>query len=141
MNDATGAPSFATPLFRFKYGAPGSVVVPCIGGIAGAAPVIAFSPGISVPCINGTQTFTGYQYPGLITNHPTGTEDYSVAGKWKVPINFHIGSMGLAQASPAFVDSIPPRTTGGNMDNRRLGAGATMCVLLRDTSRSIHPFR
>ena len=44
----------------------------------------------------------------------------------QVPINFHIGSMGLAPASPAFVDSIPPMVAGGNMDDRRLGIGATM---------------
>lgn len=55
--------------------------------VSNTAPVLNFNPGISVACVNGFQNFTGYQYPGLITNHPTGTEDYSVAGKWKVPIN------------------------------------------------------
>ena len=36
-----------------------------------------------VPCINGTQTWTSYLYPGIITTHPTGTEDYSIRGKFK----------------------------------------------------------
>ena len=36
-----------------------------------------------VPCENGTQTWKGYWYPGLITSHPTGTEDYSIRGKFK----------------------------------------------------------
>jgi acetamidase/formamidase len=37
-----------------------------------------------------------------------------------------VGSMGLAPASPAFVDSVPPMPTGGNIDDRRLGIGATL---------------
>lgn len=40
--------------------------------------------GVAVPCVNGTQTWQGYQYPGLITKFPTGTENYTVAGKWQV---------------------------------------------------------
>jgi acetamidase/formamidase len=34
--------------------------------------------------------------------------------------------MGLAPAAPAYVDSVPPMPTGGNLDDRRLGIGATM---------------
>jgi acetamidase/formamidase len=34
--------------------------------------------------------------------------------------------MGLAPAAPAFVDSVPPMPTGGNIDDRRLGIGATL---------------
>ena len=49
---------------------------------------------------------------GIITKHPTGTEDYSIRGKFKVPVNFHIGSMGLALATNVTVDSVPP-TLGG----------------------------
>ena len=126
VTDSSGNPLYATPTFRFLYGSPGSVMVPCIGGVASVTPITSFSPGVTVPCVGGFQNFTGYQYPGLITNHPTGTEDYSVAGKWQVPLNFHIGSMGLAPASPAYVNSIPPMVTGGNLDDRRIGVGATM---------------
>lgn len=36
-----------------------------------------------MPCENGTQTWKGYWYPGLITTHPTKTEDYSIRGKFK----------------------------------------------------------
>ena len=49
---------------------------------------------------------------GIVTKHPTGTEDYSIRGKFKVPVNFHIGSMGLALATNVTVDSVPP-TLGG----------------------------
>lgn len=34
--------------------------------------------------------------------------------------------MGLPPASHDFVDSIPPMVTGGNLDNKRIGAGMTM---------------
>jgi hypothetical protein len=37
--------------------------------------------GFEVPCENGTQTWEGYYYPGLITTHPTGTEDTSIRGE------------------------------------------------------------
>jgi acetamidase/formamidase len=44
----------------------------------------------------------------------------------KIPINYHIGCMGLAPESHDFVDSIPPMPTGGNLDNKRIGIGTTM---------------
>ncbi|GAB4813976.1 hypothetical protein N2152v2_001022 [Parachlorella kessleri] len=34
-----------------------------------------------VPCEGGNQTWSGYYYPGIITTHPTGTEDESVRGE------------------------------------------------------------
>lgn len=43
-----------------------------------------------------------------------------------IPINYHIGCMGLAPASHEFVDSIPPMVTGGNLDNKGIGVGTTM---------------
>lgn len=44
----------------------------------------------------------------------------------KIPINYHVGCMGLAPASHDFVDSIPPMPTGGNLDDKRIGVGTTM---------------
>lgn len=44
----------------------------------------------------------------------------------KIPVNYHIGCMGLPPASHEFVDSIPPMVTGGNLDNTRVSAGTTM---------------
>jgi len=44
----------------------------------------------------------------------------------KIPINMHVGCMGLAPASHESVDSIPPMPTGGNLDDRRIGKGTTM---------------
>ena len=97
--DASGNALYAEPAFRFVYGL--NTTVPCITPTG-------FSPGSSVPCVNGKQSFGMYNYPGVITSHPTGTEDYTVAKAWQIPVNFHIGSMGLAPASPAYINSIPP---------------------------------
>ena len=44
----------------------------------------------------------------------------------KIPVNYHIGCMGLPPSSHDFVDSIPPMVTGGNLDNTRVSAGTTM---------------
>jgi acetamidase/formamidase len=44
----------------------------------------------------------------------------------KIPINYHVGCMGLAPESHDFVDSIPPMPSGGNLDNKRIGIGTTM---------------
>jgi acetamidase/formamidase len=77
-------------------------------------------------CTGGIQNFTQYAYPGIITRHPTGSEDYSIRGKFKVPVNMHLGSMGLAPNTNVTVDSVPPHLQGGNIDDRRIGVGATM---------------
>ena len=43
-----------------------------------------------------------------------------------VPINFHIGNMGVASYYSQLVDSVPPAIHGGNIDDRRIGKGASM---------------
>eukprot|EP00877_Chromochloris_zofingiensis_P000674 jgi/Chrzof1/10607/Cz05g05010.t1 len=81
---------------------------------------------LNVPCVNGKQQFVAYSYPGLIVKHPTGTENYNIRGKFKVAANFHIGNIGLAPNYESPVTSVPPTRTGGNIDNRRIGAGASL---------------
>ena len=44
----------------------------------------------------------------------------------RIPIRPHFGVIGLAPAEADIVDSIPPSYTGGNIDNWRIGKGATM---------------
>ncbi|KAK9786686.1 hypothetical protein WJX73_007705 [Symbiochloris irregularis] len=72
--------------------------------------------GVEVPCIDGNMTFIV----------PDELRSYAIKGKYRLPINMHIGNMGLAPALGAATSTAPPYRTGGNLDNRRIGIGATM---------------
>lgn len=76
------------------------------------------------PCVNGTQTFT----PGVVGlwDVPLSARDTSVQGRFRAPANLHLGILALAQKVGAPTGSSPPTRTGGNLDNRRIGMGATM---------------
>lgn len=137
----------ATPDYQFTYGSGGNpdYTNDYLGPLSNCTDFSGSMPGLAenlvyefnntnqtfsrmtqVPCTNDTQLWEGLYYPGIITKHPTGTEDYSIRGKFKVPVNFHIGSMGLALATNVTVDSVPPTIGGGNLDDRRIGIGASM---------------
>lgn len=65
-------------------------------------------------------------YPGVPVDHDTVEENYEVLEGVKVPIRPHFGVIGLAPAEADVVDSVPPSYFGGNIDNWRIGKGATM---------------
>ncbi len=65
-------------------------------------------------------------YPGVPVDHSTVQENWGILKNVRVPIRPHFGVMGLAPAEADMVDSIPPSYTGGNIDNWRIGKGATM---------------
>ncbi|WMS42516.1 acetamidase/formamidase family protein [Acuticoccus sp. MNP-M23] len=65
-------------------------------------------------------------YPGVPVDHSTVEENHEVLEGVRVPIRPHFGTMGVAPAGPDFVDSIPPSSFGGNIDNWRVGPGGTM---------------
>ncbi|WP_075219525.1 acetamidase/formamidase family protein [Acuticoccus yangtzensis] len=65
-------------------------------------------------------------YPGVPVDHSTVEEVEGVLEGVRVPIRPHFGTMGVAPAQADFVDSIPPSSFGGNIDNWRVGAGGTM---------------
>ncbi len=65
-------------------------------------------------------------YPGVPVDHGTIKENWGVLKNVRVPIRPHVGTMGLAPAEAEIVESIPPCYTGGNIDNWRIGKGATM---------------
>ena len=44
----------------------------------------------------------------------------------RIPIRPHFGVRGLAPSEADMVDSIPPNYVGGNIDDWRIGKGATM---------------
>ncbi len=65
-------------------------------------------------------------YPGVPVDHATVQENHGILKNVRVPIRPHFGIIGLAPAEAEIVDSIPPGYFGGNMDNWRVGKGATM---------------
>jgi len=65
-------------------------------------------------------------YPGVPVDHRTVQENPGVLKNVRVPIRPHFGVLGLAPAEADIVDSIPPSYTGGNIDDWRIGKGATM---------------
>jgi acetamidase/formamidase len=65
-------------------------------------------------------------YPGVPVDHDTIDKNYEVLEGVTVPIRPHFGVIGLAPAEADVVDSVPPSYFGGNIDNWRIGAGATM---------------
>ena len=65
-------------------------------------------------------------YPGVPVDHAYIKKNYGILKNVRVPVRPHFGMMGLAPAEADMVDSIPPSYTGGNIDNWRIGKGATM---------------
>lgn len=65
-------------------------------------------------------------YPGVPVDMSTVDRKYDVLKGIRVPIRPHFGTLGLAPAEADFVDTIPPSHFGGNIDNWRIGKGATM---------------
>jgi acetamidase/formamidase len=65
-------------------------------------------------------------YPGVPVDHATIQEKHGVLKNLRIPIRPHFGVLGLAPAEADLVDSIPPNYVGGNIDDWRIGKGATM---------------
>jgi acetamidase/formamidase len=65
-------------------------------------------------------------YPGVRVDHSIVEERHGVLKNVRVPIRPHFGVIGLAPKEEDIVDSIPPSYFGGNIDDWRIGKGATM---------------
>jgi len=65
-------------------------------------------------------------YPGLPVDHSQTQRNWGVLKDIRVPVRPHFGTMGVAPKEADIVNSIPPSYTGGNIDNWRIGKGATM---------------
>src|SRR6266550_2476685 len=65
-------------------------------------------------------------YPGVPVNHALVEENHGILKGVRIPVRPHFGVIGLALKEADIVDSIPPSYTGGNIDNWRIGKGATM---------------
>lgn len=67
-----------------------------------------------------------YDYPGVIVDHDTVSENHHVLDGIRVPVRLHFGTMGVAPKEANLVDSVPPAYFGGNIDDWRIGQGSTM---------------
>jgi acetamidase/formamidase len=65
-------------------------------------------------------------YPGVPVNHSLVKENHGILKDVRIPVRPHFGVIGLAPKEADIVDSIPPGPFGGNIDNWRIGKGATM---------------
>ena len=97
--DATGEEDYATALYNFRW-------VPQTDPFGVVHEII--------------------DYPGVPVDHETVEENFDVLEGVKIPIRPHFGVIGLAPAETDIVDSVPPSYFGGNIDNWRIGEGATM---------------
>ncbi len=65
-------------------------------------------------------------YPGVVVDHNTVQKNFDVLKGIRVPVRPHFGTIGVAPKEDEYVSSIPPNYNGGNIDNWRIGKGATM---------------
>ena len=66
-----------------------------------------------------------YETPGVITHCPVCDRESALPGI-RVPVRPHLGTAGVAPNIHGRTSTIPPGRHGGNIDNWRIGAGATM---------------
>ena len=71
-------------------------------------------------------THTTIDYPGVPVDHATIDKNYDVLKDVEVPVRPHFGVIGLAPRESEIVDSIPPTSSGGNIDNWRAGKGSRL---------------
>lgn len=80
---------------------------------------------------NQAEAFYAYDFegkyltPGKITHCPECDRQSALNGV-RVPVRPHLGTAGVAPDVAGRVSTIPPGAHGGNIDNWRIGAGATM---------------
>lgn len=65
-----------------------------------------------------------YDYPGVPVDRTTIERNYDVLRNVEIPIRPHFGVIAVAPAHEGLVDSVPPASYGGNLDNWRTGPGS-----------------
>ena len=66
-----------------------------------------------------------YLVPGTVTRCPECDRQKALEGV-RIPVRPHLGTAGVAPDVKGRVSTVPPGAHGGNIDNWRIGAGATM---------------
>ena len=67
-----------------------------------------------------------YDYPGLVVDPAKYHPRHGILPHVRVPIRPHFGTLGVAPKEVELVSSIPPNYCGGNVDDWRIGKGATL---------------
>ena len=65
-------------------------------------------------------------YPGVPVDHSTVVENHDILKNVKIPVRPHFGVITVAPQQDGLIDSIPPSTFGGNLDNWRVTRGASV---------------
>ena len=65
-------------------------------------------------------------YPGVPVDHTTVVENHNILKNVKIPVRPHFGVITVAPQQNGLIDSIPPSTFGGNLDNWRVARGASV---------------
>ncbi|SMC30430.1 acetamidase/formamidase family protein [Polynucleobacter kasalickyi] len=65
-------------------------------------------------------------YPGVRVDHSTITKNTDILKNVRIPVRPHFGTIGVAPKEVEIASSVPPSYTGGNIDNWRIGKGATI---------------
>jgi acetamidase/formamidase len=65
-------------------------------------------------------------YPGVPVDHATVVENHGILKNVKIPVRPHFGVIAVAPQQNGLIDSIPPSTFGGNLDNWRVTRGASV---------------
>ncbi len=66
-----------------------------------------------------------YLIPGTVTQPDECCREQALEGV-RIPVRPHLGTAGVAPDAKGRVSTVPPGAHGGNIDNWRIGAGATM---------------
>ncbi|KAK9814840.1 hypothetical protein WJX72_012452 [[Myrmecia] bisecta] len=141
IKDKEGRAQYWEPLYSFDNNDP-RINLTTPGCVPQSGPVPRTTPagyaewnnsdykfgGVSIPCKDGKQdwTYPNNQFSGQITIVPEEARDYSIKGTYRLPVNMHIGNIGLAPATGVAMITSPPMRSGGNLDDKRIGIGATM---------------
>jgi acetamidase/formamidase len=113
-----GKQDYVTPLYQFEW--------PTITDPMNVTRDYIAYPGTCVPHDKHGKTTVSKDVAKMGWKKEGKIKYYDNVYPAKIPINYHIGCMGLAPESHDFVDSIPPMPSGGNLDNKRIGIGTTM---------------
>lgn len=65
-------------------------------------------------------------YPGVPVDHSTVVENHEILKNVRIPVRPHFGLIAVAPQQNGLIDSIPPSTFGGNLDNWRVAQGASV---------------